>query len=714
MFGRVAVAHPVRYFMLVLNSALRAYFLRRIPFFEAGLPARSVFQQSLVLFEVSLLFVCLSEVRTSASSCTISPSQPISGRAVTVTYDPAGGPLAAATTVQIYRSFNNYSQIAAPDQVMTYNSALHKYTFTYTVPEPAFVLNYDFHDTNTPAIWDNRNNQNWNFSVLPGPATNPLPPPPPLSAKASRANVMMEGFYWNVPAGGTWYVTMAGKAATLRNMLGGQGIDRIWFPPPSKSQTGGFSMGYDPYDYYDLGNFNQNGTTPTRFGTQVQLKNVIASYKAQGIACMGDVVLNHRSGGFSESNPNLGGASTYTDYSHVLSGKCTWRYNQFHPSTFELSDEGGFGGFADVCNVTGNTAGTAYYDLIQWGQWLTNANNAGFDGGWRFDYIKGYRPSFAADFRANTGNAFGIVESWGDISNIDEYVTYSAGASAFDFPGYYTMRDICNDTIGTQNIADLVNPTMVYAAKNPARAVTFCANHDIDEITTNKMLAYAFMLTYQGYPCIFWKDYFDSGLATLGGQTGNGINGLVWARGVLGGGQPTIQLLKTNDSDLLAYGTLNGSVDAPGYLTAINHNPSGQRSAAVTTANNYLKGKNLRCYAWYSYINGANTQPADTFCDATGAVTLLAPASGYAVYGPAQITTLEIPPGGYVPGSTSLKLVLHKTIPGKTYNLFTATTLAGNPAWNLALTFSGGSGEATTNQISITGLTSLFIRAQAQ
>jgi alpha-amylase len=33
--------------------------------------------------------------------------------------------------------------------------------------------------------------------------------------------------------------------------------------PVSKAQNGPFSMGYDPTDYFDFGNYNQNGTIET-------------------------------------------------------------------------------------------------------------------------------------------------------------------------------------------------------------------------------------------------------------------------------------------------------------------------------------------------------------------------------------------------------------------------------------------------------------------
>ena len=580
------------------------------------------------------LVVALLASQALAATVTLSPHTPVAGQSLTVTYDPTDGPLTSATAIHILRAMNDWMQSASPNQPLIRDAATGSFSVTFTVPEPAYSLNLCFNDG--ARIWDNNGKANYNFAVTPGSVPPPIPGPSPLPANASRAGVMMQGFYWNCPGGGVWYDTMTSRAAGLRDMMDGQGIDRIWFPPPSKTMDAATGMGYAPSDYYDLGTFDQYGGVPTRFGTQAQLKRAIAAYKAEGIACMADIVLNHRSGGADEANPNLGGAKTWTDFSDVRSGKCAWRHDQFHPSTFEFCDDGAFGGFPDVCTVTGNAPGDARHDLIEWGNWLREPANAGFDGGWRFDFVKGYRPSFVAEFRAATGNAFGIVECLdGRVANVDAYVTHTGGTPAFDYPAYYTMRDVLNKPVGAGNIADLVNPDRVYAARNPAKAVTFAANHDNDEITTSgKMLAYAFILTYQGYPCIFWKDYFEGGLADLGGQSGNGIRRLVWVRGALGGGHPAIQNLRTDDRDLLVYGTLDSVTTAPGYIVAINDNPTSALTASVTTANAFLKGKHLLCQAWYSSVPGNNTQLRSVTVDPKGAVTLQAPPRGYAVYGP--------------------------------------------------------------------------------
>ncbi|MBI9020338.1 MAG: alpha-amylase [Verrucomicrobia bacterium] len=578
-------------------------------------------------------FVMSLATQVHASRCTISPAVPVSGRLVTVTYNPAGGPLDGAGTVYIHKGVNGWGQV---DNVpMSRSNGL--WTLTYSCPQMADRLNYAFH--NGSGTWDNNNHVDWRFAV-----SVPDVGSPSLPAKASKANVMMQGFYWDCPSG--WYRTMAAKAGELRDMRDGWGIDRIWFPPPQKSDSGGYSMGYDPYDYYDLGEYDQKGTTATHFGTQRELKQTIKAYQAKGIVCMADMVLNHRLGGKAESNPNCGGASTWTDFSGVASGECAWRYNQFHPSSHEKSDEAPFKDFPDICHVIGNTKGAAARDLVQWGNWLMDSANAGFDGGWRFDYVTGIHPSFLADFRIGTGNAFGILECWDGIEVIESYVKYSGNTPAFDFPAFYTMAQVFNHGA---NIGQLVDPKKVFAAKNPARAVTFVANHDTDKdahvesITRNTMLAYAFILTYQGYPCIFWKDYFDRGMATLGGQKGNGIKPLVWVRGALGGGQPEIQLFKTDRNDLLIYGTLNGSSSAPGYIVVINNNPASARAATVSTANSFLQGKTLQCYAWYSYVQGQNVQPADVPCSTGGVMVVKAPPRGYAVYSaaPAMVASRE-------------------------------------------------------------------------
>ncbi|MBN2162229.1 MAG: hypothetical protein JXR25_16535 [Pontiellaceae bacterium] len=447
------------------------------------------------------------------------------------------------------------------------------------------------------------------------------------AAFGGSAHVMMQGFYWNCPE--DWYLVMTEKAGELADMKGGYGIDRIWFPAPQKSQSGRGSMGYDPYDYYDLGQYDQKGTVPTHFGTQEQLKSAIQAFRKKGVSCMGDIILNHRVGGASEENPNLHGKSSWTDFSGVASGRCPWRYDQFHPSSHEKADPGAFADFPDVCH-----ASSAGQDLIDWCNWLKEDENAGFDGGWRLDYVKGVDPDYLHKFLSGT-HSFGILECWDGMKVVEEYLEESKAPAVFDFPAFYTMEKVFNHG---EDIDLLVDSDEVFAARAPDRAVTFVANHDTDKdahvesITGNTMLAYAFILTYQGYPCIFWKDYFEYGLSDFGGQPGNGIRPLVWVRGALGGGRPKIEVLKSDSAALLAYGTLDGTPDAPGYIVAINNHPDKILTAKLKTDNRFLRRKSLTCHAWYSYAEGENRRPGDVPCGASGQLTLEVPPRGYVVY----------------------------------------------------------------------------------
>src|SRR5881392_572320 len=92
-----------------------------------------------------------------------------------------------------------------------------------------------------------------------------------LASNVARADddVMMQGFYWDAPQG--WYSTLAQQEPELEKA----GFTAVWLPPPSKGMSGGFSNGYDPYDHYDLGEFDQKGSVATRWGKKQELLDLI-------------------------------------------------------------------------------------------------------------------------------------------------------------------------------------------------------------------------------------------------------------------------------------------------------------------------------------------------------------------------------------------------------------------------------------------------------
>lgn len=123
---------------------------------------------------------------------------------------------------------------------------------------------------------------------------------------SAQNDVMMQAFYWDVPVNsgalnGTWWDNLNGKAVTLKNA----GIKAIWVPPPSKGNFGIWDMGYGIYDPYDLGSYNQKGTTETRFGSKTELTNMITAMHNNQIDVYADIVLNHLYAGDenAQSNP---------------------------------------------------------------------------------------------------------------------------------------------------------------------------------------------------------------------------------------------------------------------------------------------------------------------------------------------------------------------------------------------------------------------------
>ena len=112
--------------------------------------------------------------------------------------------------------------------------------------------------------------------------------------------VMMQTFYWDVEPRGEWWNTITPKLDDWK----ANGVDRIWLPPATKGASGGYSMGYDPSDYFDFGDYDQHGTTKTRFGSRSELENLISKAHEKGLPVIADIVINNCNGGGEEINPN--------------------------------------------------------------------------------------------------------------------------------------------------------------------------------------------------------------------------------------------------------------------------------------------------------------------------------------------------------------------------------------------------------------------------
>lgn len=103
---------------------------------------------------------------------------------------------------------------------------------------------------------------------------------------------MMQFFHWYTPSDGNFWNHVGEEAEKLAKL----GITAVWLPPAYKAKEGSNSNGYDTYDLFDLGEFDQKGSVRTKYGTKQQLAKAVASLQQHGVKVYPDIVLNHKGG----------------------------------------------------------------------------------------------------------------------------------------------------------------------------------------------------------------------------------------------------------------------------------------------------------------------------------------------------------------------------------------------------------------------------------
>jgi len=439
--------------------------------------------------------------------------------------------------------------------------------------------------------------------------------------------VMLQAFYWDCPRiekkEFKWWKHVEKQIPSLAEV----GFTSLWLPPIHKAANlGGPSMGYDPYDYYDLGEFDQKGTVPTWFGTKKELLSLIETAHKHRLGMIADVVINHNSGADeSEVNP-LTKQKRWTLFD-PQSGKFPRNWECFHPSMYESWDEGTFGDMPDLSHRNPYV----YAEILKLTRWLIE--EVGFDG-FRYDYVKGYGANTITAIQEyrymRDGKPFkpyGVAEFWDNARAIENWVdlanfSNSNPVDAFDFPLREMLKALC-DQFGF-SLRDLATWETVLQ-KQPYTTVTFVENHDLrDEgrpIVNDKLLAYSYILTHEGYPCVFWHDYFNYNLAL--DDTPNGIAALVRAHEKFAGG--ATQTLWLDDNLYIMQRT--GYEDKPGLIYVLNNHGGDWRGAL---ANTQWTNASFEPVAWWSKIDMA--RPINQSTDRDGRAHFYAAPRGYAIY----------------------------------------------------------------------------------
>jgi galactose oxidase len=400
--------------------------------------------------------------------------------------------------------------------------------------------------------------------------------------------VLLQGFYKlrpnravPSPADGDpktpwWWDHLAAQANDFRTA----GFTAIWLPPVLKTSAGvhSGSDGYGPFDDYDIGSKSQMGSVPTRFGSREQLQRCVATFRANGLDVYLDMVEHQRSGDPGNFVFRYRGADGTS-----ATGRFPKDPLNFVPNVPRDPNLGGparddfpFG--RELAPINGKPQGYVFNGLIDAADWLTRALDV---QGYRLDDVKGLSTDFLFPFLTSKSMAgkFAFGEFFdGNRTLVNGWIFNPHGmrgrASAFDFPLRFILAAMCNNP-GRFNMADLDHAGL--AGISPLNAVTFVENHDTDlnePVVTNKILAYAYILTSEGYPCIYYRDYSEEpncyGLK-------KSIDNLIWIHEKLATG-PTQQ--RWQDFDLFAYERLG----QPGLLVALNNDPAAPRTIEVTTA----------------------------------------------------------------------------------------------------------------------------------
>lgn len=423
------------------------------------------------------------------------------------------------------------------------------------------------------------------------------------------SGVFMQAFYWDVEPIGGWYDQVASEVEEWANA----GVNRIWLPSPSKGASGEFSMGYDPMDYFDVGEFSQRGSenVETRFGSRQELEDLIQKAHANDIEVVADVVMGHNSGGGLQANPFRGGAEVFTLFNEEngnASGKFNRNFEHFHPNGVVDSDEE-----ALFFPETDLSHAVPYVQEWLWGRDDSVAEfykSLGFDG-WRFDYVKSFAPKWVTAWNDKVGG-FSVGENFDGNQQVLKDWVDASGSPAFDFACFYRLDETLDRANDLTALGDAGN---MLRKLDPSNAVTFTANHDTEKDPNpdnrisygKKLLAYSYILTHDGYPTIFYLDY-----QAFKGQ----LNTLIEIYNTLAVGD--VEVIEANEDEYIM--KRSGSGDNPGLILYMNI--SGQTKQRTVQTN--WGGRQL-----VDYTDNSRATPT---ADAQGNATLSSPPGSYSVW----------------------------------------------------------------------------------
>ncbi|KAK3371138.1 glucan 1,4-alpha-maltohexaosidase [Lasiosphaeria ovina] len=388
---------------------------------------------------------------------------------------------------------------------------------------------------------------------------------------------MMQGFEWYVPADQKHWARLEKQVRQLKQW----GIDNIWLPPGCKGSSKD-GNGYDIYDLYDLGEFDQKGSLATKWGTKDELLKLSRTAKAAGVGLYWDAVLNHKFAADhrekcqaievdpEDRNKEVSGryeidAWVGFDFPGRKNKYSDMKYHWYHFSGVDFNAANDktaiykivgeqpmeWAATPDVDGEKGNydylmgsdldySHPEVEQDVLNWGKWLAAEIPL---KGIRFDAIKHYSAEFLEKFVVQLDETYGtgwffVGEFWKDsLSDMTGYLDRMGHKfSLFDAPLVYNFSEISRGQ--GADLRKVFDGTLVQTA--PISAVTLVMNHDTQPYQALeapiegwfKPIAYALILLRDaGYPCVWYGDLYGiKGEHPFPPSCGGALSKLVLAR----------------------------------------------------------------------------------------------------------------------------------------------------------------------------------------
>lgn len=368
---------------------------------------------------------------------------------------------------------------------------------------------------------------------------------------------LIQYFHWYYNETDNLWTKAAKEAKNLKEL----GFTGIWFPPAYKGSAGGYSVGYDPYDLFDLGEFDQKNSVNTKYGNKKDYLKAIDVLHQNDITVIADTVFNHKAGGdelekinvrtVNEENrneftsavqeieawtrftfPGRKGAYSEFIWDYQCFSGVDWAENLKETAIFAIQNEYGEGWEKVPSTEEGNYDYLMFNDidfrnlavreeLKRWGKWYFENTNV---DGFRLDAVKHISTNFLIEWmdemKASCGRDFFFVsENWSlsSVEELEKYLEKTGGRTQlFDSLLHHNFYQASKQ--GREyNLSCIFENTLAH--RNPFLAITIVDNHDSQPLQALESfiefwfrpLAYAMILLREaGIPCVFYTDVYGA------------------------------------------------------------------------------------------------------------------------------------------------------------------------------------------------------------